>query len=55
MQALYVVLKMALWARYEELTRPCVCVRVCLCVCVRTGDHSILHGHYGIHYHLNDA
>lgn len=24
------------------------------CVCARR-DHSILHGHYGIHYHLNDA
>lgn len=24
------------------------------CVCAR-GDHFILHGHYGIHYHLNDA
>lgn len=50
MQALYVVLQMALWARYEE-----VCVRARVCVCLCKGDHSILHGHYGIHYHLNDA
>lgn len=34
-----------------------VCTRVCVRVCVRLckGDHSILHGHCGIHYHLNDA
>lgn len=44
------VLKMALWAKDEE-----VCVRVCVRVRVRKGDHSILHSHYGIHYHLNDA
>lgn len=52
MQALYVVLKMALWAKDEE-----VCARACVfvCVCVLKRDHSILHGHYGIHYHLNDA
>lgn len=45
MGASYVAMKMALWAEYKE---------VCVYVCVR-GDHSILHSHYGIHYHLNDA
>lgn len=44
---LYVAMKMALRAQQKKV---CVCS-----ACMQGADHSNLHGHYGIHYHLNDA